>query len=252
MRSNRIHSENGADSQLLIAKVTVPDVRRLGSVEIAYRGQLVAKRVRSKEVPVIGGVVVTPDCKTDRGRRTMIKWQATHAERKSLLVKIDFSPDAGKSWRPVFFGPNASEIALESSLLSRSCEAMLRLRVSDGFNESHAYSSCFSAAGRAPLVRIKSPAECAQIKCGASIYLSGEAYDDEHRPITRKRLVWTIGKCQVATGATAAISGLQPGTHKVKLTATDEHKRSTTKKIRLNVLASGESFIASQNRRRVV
>ena len=167
----------------------------------------------------------------------MIKWNAAHLEKKSLMAKVDFSSDAGKNWRPIYFGPNANEVALERSPFSASCEAMVRVRISDGFNESYADSCCFSTAGRPPLARIKSPAECAKIRCGATLYLSGEAYDDKHQPIVGKQLVWSVGRRQVGTGATASVSWLKPGIHTIRLTATDAQKRSTTKKTRLTVFA---------------
>src|SRR5437764_15426648 len=108
MRLSRNHSEHGPHSQFLVAKVTVPDVGKVGSVEIAYKGKLVAKRIRSKESPIIKDVIVSPDLKTDGGRRTVIKWHATHSEKKSLMAKVDFSIDAGKNWRPIYFGPNTN------------------------------------------------------------------------------------------------------------------------------------------------
>lgn len=237
MRVSKDHSEHGPYSQFLLAKVTVPDVRKLESIEIAHKGKLVAKRVRSKELPIIKEVSVTPDLKTDRGRRTLIKWNATHPEKVSLMAKVDFSADAGKTWQPIYFGPNATEVALERSHFSASCEAIVRVCISDGFNESHAYSCCFTSIGRPPRVRIRSPRECAKMKCGATLYLSGEADDDKQQPIVGQQLVWNIGHRRIGTGATASVSGLKPGIHSVRLTAIDVQKRSTTVKARLTVIA---------------
>jgi len=235
MRVSVMHSDDAANLNFCNAKMTVRDVRILESVEIAHKGKVVARRTRSKESPFIKDVIVVPDFETDCIRRTLIMWKALHPEKKSLMAKVDFSADGGNTWRPIYFGPNTNQAALAGSFFSASSDAVVRVRVSDGFNESHADSRCFTAAGRPPMVRIKSPSDCARIRRGAAIYLSGEAFDDKHQPIVGKQLVWSIGKRRVATGATASVPMLKPGIFNVKLTATDAQERSTTMKTRLSV-----------------
>src|SRR5262249_53483237 len=103
-----------------------------------------------------------------------------------------------------------------------------------------AVSECFTALGSPPIVRILSPTPDTQIMSNATLYLSGEAFDDRGRLITEEQLHWSVGETFAGTGYSVSVAGLPSGTSKVILTATDAQGRMSQQELVLNCGEDGQ------------
>ncbi len=246
-------------TRFLSAQVAVSDA---ASVEIRVNGTPVARRERPNQEPKVWDVDVRPDrapkrngpapkcsgtdehdhekpgCGEDgeSSRVTLVKWHSKNPAGVPLTVKVDYSADDGKTWRPVFFGPNRNRVKLSSAMLTSAEHARVRVRLSDGFNEQVAVSRHFREAGAAPVVRITSPAPGSVLRSGETLYASADAYDDRHESMAGDQLSWYAGSKLVGTGRAISISSLPVGTTSLQLVARDSQGRRTLKSVDVRVL----------------
>ncbi len=102
-------------------------------------------------------------------------------------------------------------MSLEPTLLEPSTSARLRLRVSDGFDETWVVSDPFVVARRPPTVSIASPRRGQRFLSSDSVYLSATAYDDADAFLDGRSITWLDGKRVIGTGRLASVSDLAPG-----------------------------------------
>ena len=218
MRASLAHIDDAPDSSILTARVAVSGA---ATVEIVANGMVVDRRVRPTSPPVVTGVTVKPDVAMTAGTFTTISWKASSPGNLPLMVKVDYSPDGGQTWKPVYFGHNTGQAILQSGFFQASTAGLARVRASDGFNETTAESPMFTAKGVGPDVRILSPRPGEQSRSAAALYLSGEAYDDRGMPIGGSQMEWLANNLSLGTGASLSVANLAPGTWTITLRATD-------------------------------
>lgn len=244
------HTEgHGNAATFLSADVALPPLRAghlpgdLGSVEIVSDGQVQARVVRSTSLPTarlvspIGGIV-------GKGRSVTVRWAAGDLDPGAqLAVAIDYSSNGGRTWRQVHAGRNEGRVALPSTFFSASRNARLRLRVSDGFDETWVVSKRLVAVGRPPQVDIASPTPRARFFSDGQIDLGATAYDDAGAFLDGKSVVWFDGSRRIATGRLASADGLEPGVHVIRAVARDRLGRAGTTSVRIRIVPARPAII---------
>jgi hypothetical protein len=229
------------------------------AIELRSGDQPLAQRKRPRLAPLVRDVDVHPDRPrtTEEYRRgcagatahamgcddhdagayaTEVRWHTLHAESGNRLAKIDFSADAGKTWRPVFFGPDNGRASLDSAMLGISDDARIRVRINDGFNESSAVSPRFHEAGAPPAVRIIAPAPGATLRRGNTVYLQGQAYQSGRVLVPDERLSWYAGDQLLGHGSALSVAALPSGKTTIRFLAHDTAGRSTQRTITVDVI----------------
>jgi hypothetical protein len=226
------HIDDTGMAHFLSAQVSSVNAQ---SVEIQFGGATVASRVRSAHAPELQIQNVEPDTIRAGEVITAVTWQAADADADSLLAKVDYSSDGGQTWTPLYTGPNANEVSLDSRLFAASAQGLIRTRVSDGFNETVAMSQPFKAEGHPPVVRILSPTTGRSFSSQATLYLSGRAYDDNNQLLDGDSVTWYIDQDVIGTGAIQSVSGYDAGRHTLRLEAKDAQGRTTSQSMTVNL-----------------
>jgi hypothetical protein len=212
-------------------------------VEIVRAGLVLGSRVRGPHAPEVR--VLSPRRGgTLGGRRPVVlHWVASSADHSPLITTVEYSSDDGRTWRAVFIGPNRDLVVLPSRYLAFSRRARVRIRVNDGFNETVTTSIRFTALGAPPVVRILSPSPGTRVMDDASLYLSGQAFDDASRPLTGTRLRWFAGSRLIGTGEQISPSGLPPGMQRIRLLARDARGRTASASLVIAVHGARPLFL---------
>ncbi len=187
------------------------------SVAIVKTGTTFATRARSTNAPTVA-MRGTPAFR--RGTAT-VRWRARDADGGRLLATIDYSADGGRSFETVWTGQSHGIARFPARHLSRSARARVRVTVNDGFREASVDSPRFRSPGAPPVVTILSSARRLKQPNDAPLVLSGQAFDDQARALTGRRLTWRAGKRVLGTGERISATGLPAGRHRVDLLARD-------------------------------
>ncbi len=184
-----------------------------------------------------------------------IVWRASDADPNDrLLYTVQYSPDAGHTWRAVatnFPGPTGSDrITLTlNSLLglpgSGAEQGLIRVAASDGYNTTLAQSGPFTVADHPPEPYIVSPAPNQLAPAGEPIVLSGGATDPEDGALPGSTLRWQVDGLNIGTGQQQFVAGLAPGSHSVMLTAHDSANQQQSATTTVNVDLLYIPFIAN-------
>ena len=149
-----------------------------------------------------------------------VSWRASDPDGDPVAAELAYSADGGRTFGIVYGGATERSIRLPAALLASSTRGRLRLRVSDGFNETEVLSRSFVVAPRRPAVTILSPVTRQRVAAGSSLYLSGGAVDAAGRAVPGRRLRWFADRMPLGRGTT--ISAVVPaGTQHIRLVATD-------------------------------
>ena len=171
-----------------------------------------------------------------RGKRVDIRWRAADADGDRLETTVEWSREGGRpgTWRPVFLGPNGGRVRLPSDYFAGTGHAQLRLRVSDGFNETVVLSQPFRAVSHPPTVEILDPRR-GRFGRRARIVVHARDGRARHRAVGPQRRL-AGAHAPLGRGDTAALPRLRRGRHTIRVTATDprNHKKVSAR-VRLRV-----------------
>jgi hypothetical protein len=134
-------------------------------------------------------------------------------------------------------------VALPSTFFAASRNARLRLRVSDGFDETWVVSRRLVALGRPPQVDIASPRPRARFFSDGQISLGANAYDDAGAFLDGRSVGWYDGPRRIATGRLASARGLEPGVHVIRAVARDRLGRTGSASVRIRILPARPAII---------
>jgi len=235
MRALEIQVDRAGATTFL--RVDVP-AAGASAVEIARDGALLARRARSASAPRVRVLAPRAGARAGRSASVEVRWRASDADRDELEAKVDFSGDGGRSWQAIFSGDSTGRVALPRALFPYARRARVRVRISDGFNETAATSGVFRALGRPPSVAILSPAAGQRIAADASLYLDGEAYDDRGTRLDGRRMEWRAGRRLLGHGLRLSAARLPAGTTRITLRARDRLGRTARASVRVRVLAA--------------
>ncbi len=237
MRGRGDHFHGRPVAQILTGVASVP-VARAQRVEVVRDGAVVAERRRSATAPTARFLSPGRGRLVGRTDKLAIRWRARDADGDKLRVIVEWSARGGRpgTWRDVFVGPNGGRVSLPSEYFGGSDDAFLRLRVSDGFNETVVLSPPFRTIHRRPTVSIASPRPGRRTSQGATLSLRAVALDERGQSIGRAGLRWFEGRRALGRGEQLGVADLAPGRHRIRLVATDAGGRRATAAVTVRVV----------------
>ena len=203
---------------------------------------------RSKNHAPTAAITSSPTFAT---KMAAVSWSASDPDHDPLSVEVDYSSNGGRTWRPVWLGPNVGRTALPDSYMARAAHARLRIAVSDGFTTTTAISKQFSSPGAAPFVRIIAPASDLRQSNDAPLLLSGQAFDDRLQKLSGGALRWMLGRRLLGTGQQITVAGLPAGQQRIDLLARDRFGRTTRASIEVRLRGARPLFVELRAPRQV-
>ena len=205
------------------------------SVELMNASRIVAVARRPRQAPLVRVLSPGRAERVGRGATVTVRWRISNPDRSRLLTTIDYAAD-GRHFTTLQMGAPGSSIHLPATLFSRGAHARVRVRVSDGFNETEAMSARFRATGAQPRIQLQDPTPGTRIAAGAALYMKAAAFDDAGHPLLGKQLQWFVAGKLVGTGEQVSTTKLPPGTSTVEVVARDrtgQHASRTIKVVRM-------------------
>lgn len=228
------------------AKGGIPE--QVGMLQILDGGKPAVTIRRNPSAPVVR--LLAPASGTKIGGRgsVTVRWRATEKGSKRLRARIDYSDDGGRTFRPVWGGPSNGVAVVPANEFPAAKTGVLRLAVSDGFDQTLAQVGQLAVAGASPDVEIADPAPRTSIDADQPLSLAAQAVDDRGVTIPAESLAWLVDGRQVAQGRSADVEGLTPGRHIVALRATDHLGRVGTAKTLVVVVPVTPRLLPLQTR----
>ncbi len=204
------------------------------TVELLSNGQVVDRKTRSKAPRVSvssprGGTRVGAGARS----RMTVRWKATDPDKDPLSATIEFSANGSSGWTPVWVGANSGRAVVPGRFLQRGTHARIRVKISDGFNETTAVSRAFRAEGAPPMARIILPAG-SKLPAPGRTLLAGSGIDDRNRVLKGRSLTWFAGKRRLGRGEQLR-ARLPGGNVTLRLQVRDRFGRVTTAVRRLKI-----------------
>jgi hypothetical protein len=233
-----------------LVTAVVPGANAAG-VEIVVGGVVVASRSASPSAPVVD--LQRPGAGARIGSRggLRIAWSATDPDGDALVSTVEFSPNGGRTWKPLGIVPaGVTSLRVPRAQLPRARRGELRVTVADGFNAASDSARNLRTAGAPPAVRIVSPPGGTRVRADTNVVLDGTAFDDAGKPIAGKRLRWSSGKRRLGRGARVDADVHELG-RTITLRARDSAGRVGTARIRLRIDRVAPFFTALTAKRLV-
>lgn len=203
-------------------------------VEVQRDGVKLADVARSPSAPRL--TLLSPRKGTVLGARAnvSVKWRATDRDaRAQLRIQVEYAAN-GRTFRRVYDGPDRGSASLPRGLFAAATAARVRVRASDGLNETVVTSPPLTSLGAPPSVNVVSPAP-GRVRADAVVVGEVSAFDDAGRRLSGRSVRWMIGKRVLATGARVSLLGLPAGRPALRVVARDRRGRETTATVRLRV-----------------
>jgi hypothetical protein len=229
------HVEHAEPVYAVSGRIAAAGVRE---IDVMYNGAKIGQATASAHAPTVTITSPTKGSRVGGAGGAVLRWSAHDADGGSLTVEVRYSADGGHTWHTIYGGPNIGGVTLPSGFLSASKTALVRVYVSDGFNQAIATSPQFRALGAPPLVTITSPRTGTRQLAAAALTLTGVAWDDGNHMLAGKSLTWTAGRTVLGRGASISPTTLTAGRHTITLTATDHSRRKGRASIVVTILPS--------------
>lgn len=116
---------------------TLPIRGRLVLVRVRdHAGNVLAQQRASAGTPKLA--VLRPGSRSALGRQIDVRWRVTDPDTRPSLIRyhVSFSPDGGRTFRPVAIDRRGSGIVLDATQLLCTTNGILRVHASDGVNST--------------------------------------------------------------------------------------------------------------------
>jgi hypothetical protein len=204
------------------------------SVEVVVGGVVAATRAASANAPEVELRSPRNGAKLGAKGNLRIEWSASDADGDALVSTVQFSPDRGRTWKPLGVVEGGESLRVAAAELPRASRGELRVTVADGFRTATDSAERLESEGGPPEATIVSPPSGTRIASDAPVILEGQAFDAAGQQIAGRRLVWTSGKARLGTGGSVDATGYELGS-KVKLQARDAAGHVDSNTVRLKV-----------------
>ena len=231
-------SAYAASDQTAAFRVEAPLAVGIEWVEIVRDGQVLHHLDRSFSPPTVqvvqpnGGEIFGPD------EPLLIEWFGDDSDGDDLEYVVSYSTDGGETWILLASGLGGVPLAVATSDIPGSQQALIRVRASDGFNESEDQSDAvFSVAGKPPMAAIVEPETGSTFREWDHVSLRGQAVDAESGTL---EISWLLDGDVVGAGAQVRLDPLPAGTHVVQMQVTDGDGQITVAEAGFQVLADSD------------
>ena len=184
------------------------------------------------------------------GDTVEFSWSASDPDGDDLTFLVQYSTDAGDSYRTIALDHPSSSLSLDRALIEGSSRARLRVIASDGARSTAAESAVFTVAQNPPRVLVRSPAAGAIFGGLRAMVLDASAYDTEDGALDSSSISWSSsldGALATAGRAVIDTGELTAGTHVLTATATDSTSASTSASVTITVKATDEPPAAADD-----
>lgn len=164
-----------------------------------------------------------------------VRWEGTHPDNNPLSYVLQYSPDAGHTWRTLAVQLSRPETKVNFQELPGSDRALLRVIASDGVNTGMTVSRPLRVAKKSPEVSILSPRTRTSLAAGKLVTFTGEAYDAEDGSLKGESLIWSSSRDGRLGTGTRVSARLSQGLHTITLSARDSDGNVTSASIEVEV-----------------
>jgi uncharacterized repeat protein (TIGR03803 family) len=222
---------------------TIPVIAGVTAIVVKDASGIVQGKVTvSATVPAV--TITSPSAGfTGTGVQT-IAWTTTNPTSGSLTSRVFYSPDNGVTWSQMVEDQGSSlDLNFDTLPGSVGATAFIKVLVSDGANTGSAISGPFTVPHKSPTtVIISNPTSGMIVPAIDPLQLVGFGFDPDDGMLTGTRLAWTSDlQGNLGTGSPLTVS-LQPGVHKLTLTATDSDGGSISTSTSVTIVGQGPSL----------
>jgi hypothetical protein len=206
------------------------------AVELVSGGQVVDHKARTQP-PTVRVLAPRAGARVGGGARSglTVRWTAADPDRDKLEATVEYAANGVSRWRTVFNGPSTGRTTIPGRYLERSAGARVRVKISDGFNQTTARSARFRADGTPPVARIVRPGQGESLQAGTrGVVLQGTGMDDAQRILRGRALTWFAGRRRLGSGPRVQVK-LPAGNVTLRLRVRDAAGRVTTATRRLRI-----------------
>jgi hypothetical protein len=217
----------------------VPWIDGTRRIAIRHNSEEVAFRLVSANPPQVR--LLDPVAAPGAPRGTLrLRWEASDADGDSLGFSIFYSADGGRRWEPLDTELTGLERDVLTAALAGSEEGLFRVIATDGVNTARDdLDNPIRVSQKAPSARILSPGDGTAFESTATLVLEGEASDLEDGEIAGDALSWSSDRTgPLGTGASLSVQGLEPGPHRITLTAEDAQGARGAAAVEIEILAT--------------
>ena len=222
--------------------VAVADVPDYHSYRITRGTSQVAAVIRSAGAPTVA-ITAPVAGQVLSGDTVEFSWSASDPDGDDLTFLVQYSTDAGDSYRTIAVDYPSSSLSLDRALIEGSSRARLRIVASDGARSTAAESAVFTVAQNPPRVLVRSPAAGTIFGGLRAMVLEATAYDTEDGALDSSSISWSssLDGALATTGRAVIDTGeLTAGTHVLTATATDSASATAQASVTITVKTTNE------------
>ena len=189
-----------------------------------YNGMLLAALTASPHAPTL--TLTTPNGGQNFAADTVnLAWSGNDADGDTLTYTVQYSTDAGATWRMLAVDWPGQSLGIDSSGLAATTNALIRVIASDGFNTASAQSAAtFTVQPHAPRVSVNAPRDGSVFIGNVQLFLDASAIDMQDGALKGTNVQWS-SSIDGALGSGAIVTfnakRLSEGRHTITVTAID-------------------------------
>ncbi len=225
----------GKEQDTVYFTAVLPEVAGVTRITLTYNNTDLDTITKTSNAPTI--TVISPSAGESWAGNELydIQWIASDLDGDDLTFTILYSDDGGINWTSLASNlKNVTSYQVNSSRLTSSNNAMIRVVASDGFNTVMADSAVFSVAPRHPSVMIFSPSASVGYTTSSVISFQGMALASTGSPIPDNQTYWKLDDSLIGLGKEIE-DRLPEGTHAVTFGAVDSNGLESLFKITITV-----------------
>jgi hypothetical protein len=171
----------------------------------------------------------------------VIKWHGSDPDGDPLAYAVLYSADEGASWFSLTVGLSATELTVDSTVLSGSDRALIRVLATDGARTAEDRSDAtFGVTRKPPTAAIFLPEDGDRFDLKDPVLLRGVGYDREDGRLQGDALTWTSDRDGlVGSGGTLVTTDLSVGHHRLTFEVRDADDNVAQDTVEIDIVVAG-------------